>query len=171
MSAVAVDAAKGPLEAKVEAVNLANRTAAWLQKAMQEVFSPLVGQVILKRDGSLLAKVKKLVDRVVDVPHDPRVHWYFMRSKYSVGWGVKACVSDSRHAHYHDVPAYVGHLASTGTGFGEQRVVLETLASPLEARADWTVGEVVANRLKYRMAEQAYRDAQSGLGPFGEYDV
>lgn len=154
------------LEAKVEAVNLANSEALWLQRTLKPVFANYLGKQVVKKDGSLLAKVASELGIVI-----PGRVWFFPSSShYSVQYTVKSCVSHGGHSYYHEVPVYIGHLGHNGEGIGAQRTHLEKLADDLELRTDWTAEEVERNRRECREAEEAYRLAQHRIVPFGYYD-
>jgi len=158
------------LDAKVEAVNLANSEALWLQRTLKPVFANYLGKQVVKKDGGLLAKVASDVAMWTDGPHDRRVWFFPSVSRYSVSYTVKSCVSFGDHSYYHEVPVYIGHLGHNGEGIGAQRTHLEKLADDLELRTDWTAEEVERNRRECREAEEAYRVAQHKCVAFGFYD-
>ena len=162
------------LEAKVEAVNLANSEALWLQRTLKPVFANYLGKQVVKKDGSLLAKVASELGIVIPgrlwCRRSPCPEFFPSSSRYSVQYTVKSCVSHGGHSYYHEVPVYIGHLGHNGEGIGAQRTHLEKLADDLELRTDWTAEEVERNRRECREAEEAYRLAQHRIVPFGYYD-
>ena len=102
------------LDAKVEAVNLANSEALWLQRTLKPVFANYLGKQVVKKDGGLLAKVASDVAMWTDGPHDRRVWFFPSVSRYSVSYTVKSCVNFGDHSYYHEVPVYIGHLGHNG---------------------------------------------------------
>lgn len=153
-----------PLAAKVAAVNAANKLAVELYPKLREVFEPFVGQKIEKADGTLLAKIAKLMP---EFPCTPGLHVYKYGSDYSLAWCVKTCESSSGRtgdyqiANYHETMVYVGNI--------KNGVLVDFYKAP-ELRTDYTVEAVEAAREAYKKAKQAADDAQSKLHPFGEYD-
>lgn len=146
------------LQAKVEAVNLANRYANEIHPILSAAVTPFVGQQVLKVD-QFLAKVKKVIPELAcTVP----LHVYRNTSDYSLSWTVKTCVSDGRgHAVYHETTVYVGELRNG---------VLTQLSSFEKLREDYTAEEVERLRAAYREAKSVADKAHSALHPFGEYD-
>lgn len=157
---------KTALEAKVAAVNNANRYALELYPQLRAIFEPFIGQKIEKADGGLLMKIAKLLP---EFPCKPGLHVYKMSSDYSLVWVVKTCESqaingkhDNYHvAHYHETSVYVGNM---------RHGVLTDFCKAPELRTDYTAAEVEAAREAYRKAKQAADDARSALFNFGEYD-
>lgn len=153
------------LSAKVAAVNKANAYALEIYPRLRLVFEPLVGQKILKVDGTLLAKVEKLLP---EFPCSPGLHAYESSSDYSLRWCVKTMESyqsrqsDCQIASYYEADVYIGTL---------ENGVLTKLYEPPILRTDFTVGEISNLRAAYEKAKEAAREARSALGPFGEYDV
>ena len=74
--------AKIALDAKVKAVNKANAYATKLYPMLASVFKPLVGQKVLKADGSILAKYAKLMPDFLLAPEG--IHVCQHMSKYSL---------------------------------------------------------------------------------------
>lgn len=152
------------LDAKVAAVNLANKTANETYPILRDIFEPLVGTTINKKDGTLLAKIAKLLP---EFPCTPRLHIYKYSSDYSLVWVAKTCCTapgmhaDCQHAHYHEANIYVGHVRNG---------ILESLHDAPNLRTDYAVDEILAARERYKIAEQAASEAKSALFPFGEYD-
>lgn len=147
------------LEAQVRAVNSVRSYANWLQPLLIERFRPLVGQKILKADGSLLAKHEKLAPN----PLPTEIHQVYRGvSPYSLRWIAKACEPYPPHfCCYEEAGVFIGELSEG---------VLATLAVPVVYRCDYTVGEVLELREALKAASKAKDDALSALYPFGKYD-
>src|SRR5277367_5628074 len=96
------------LECEVSATNEANAYANQLHPKLVEIFRPFVGLPILKADGTLLAKVAKLLP---EFPSLPKLHTYKHITTYRLSWVVKTCVvgekGDYGAAHYHESNVYV----------------------------------------------------------------
>lgn len=143
---------------KVAAVNKANAYALELYKKLVPIFEPLVGSMIEKKDGSLLAKVEKLLP---EFKFTPQLHVYKHRSDYSLAWCVKTCEVVAGCATYHEVTVYIGDMSNG---------VLTKITPPAERRTDYTVEEIVKKREAYEKAKKIADDAKGELFPFGEYD-
>jgi hypothetical protein len=148
------------LTAKVAAVNRANEYAARLYAALVEKFAPLVGQKILKVDGTLLAKYEGLVPVL---PCSPDLHVYRHSSDYSLAWTVKTCEFMPPHScMYHEVTVYVGDLRGA---------TLEKMTvHPFTGRTDFSVEEITGKRLAYESAKKVADELRNDLYPFGEED-
>ncbi len=147
------------LTARVAAVNKANAYANELYVKLADYFRPLVGQKILKADGSLLAKIEK---DLPEMASGNELHVYRHRSEYSLAWTVKTCEFMPPHGcMYHETTVYVADLK--GQTLGE-------LSRPFEARSDYTVEGIEKLREAYETAKKAADNARSALFPFGEYD-
>ena len=147
------------LAAKVKATNKANAYAMEIHPQLCAVFAPFVGQKIEKVDGSLLAKIAKLMPKFIDgVP----LHVYRYNSNYSLMYVVKTCEMIPPHGcTYYEASCYVGEMRDG---------VLIKLCDAPKLRTDYTVEEVKANRAAYKAAQQLADDAKGKLHPFGEYD-
>lgn len=159
---------KTSLEAKVAAVNAANKAANELYDSLVEVFRPLVGQKILKADGSLMAKVQKLMPSLPDTRSGSSILYaYRHASAYSLAWTVKACESsegkyeDCQYANYHETTVYVGKI--TGD-------VLTDIEPPPNFPTQYDARTVTLARENYHKAKAAADAAYSKLHPFGEHD-
>ena len=147
------------LSPKVKAVNVANAYGIELYDKLAAVFTPLVGCKIEKADGTLLAKVAKLMP---SLPHGVGLSVYRYTSNYSLMYVVKTCESDGYNGcMYHETSVYIGEMRDG---------VLVKLCNKPELRTDYTVAEVEANRKAYEVAKEAASQAESKLHPFGEYD-
>jgi hypothetical protein len=146
------------LTAKVAAVNRANEYATRLYTALAEKFAPLVGQKILKADGTLLAKYAGLVPTL---PCSPDLHVYRHSSNYSLAWTVKTCeFMPPNGCMYHEVTIYIGYL---------QGATLEKMIStPFTGRTDFSVEEIIGKRAAYESAKRVADELRNDLYPFGE---
>lgn len=146
------------LTAKVAAVNRANEYATRLYAALVEQFAPLVGQKILKADGTLLAKYAGLVP---NLPCTPDLHVYRHSSDYSLAWTVKTCeFMPPNGCMYHEVTVYVGDLRGQ---------TLEKMAiHPFAGRTDFSVEEITGKRAAYESAKRVADELRNDLYPFGE---
>ena len=148
---------QGELAARVVATNKAHKYAVELQSKLRAAFAPLVGQKILKADGSLLAKYETLAPQCAG--ND--LHVYRHNSNYSLAWCVKACESVPPHGCvYYEVTAYVGDLEGQ---------VLKSLSPALELRSDYTVKEIEGKIAAYEAAKKAADTARSEVYPFQEF--
>lgn len=144
------------LEADVKARNRANAYAHQLYKDLVEVFTPLVGQNILKKDGTLRKFVK--------LPDFPNSQTDLMVYKdigdYSLAFVVKTKEPCGEFSYlYREAVVYVGSL---------QDGVLVELSSPFTGRTDYTVQEIESKRQVYKAAKKIADDARDDLFPFGE---
>lgn len=148
------------LTAKVAAVNRANEYAARLYAALADNFAPLVGQKIIKADGTLLAKYEKLLPVLAC---SPDLHVYRHSSDYSLAWTVKTCEFMPPHScMYHEVTVYVGDLRGA---------TLEKMTvHPFTGRTDYSVEEITGKRLAAESAKKVADELRSDLYPFGEED-
>lgn len=147
------------LRAAVAAVNKANAAAHKLYAQLSERFAPLVGQKILKADGSLMAKFEPLV---ADLPNSTALSTYRYRSNYSLVYVVKVCEPLPPHGcTYHESSVYVGELDGQ---------TLKSIAPPFVGRYDFTEEEITEKRAALTAAEEAVSAAQSALIPFGAHD-
>ena len=145
------------LNAKIIATNKANAYANELYEKLVTVFKPLVGQQIMKKDGTLLAKYEKLLPTFVNTGP---ISVYRSSSHYSLSWTVKTCVVTDGIGVYAEATVYVGDL-SEGS-------VLTSICKPNNYRSDYTLAEVEKNRKAAREAKEVYNNAKSACFPFGE---
>lgn len=151
------------LEARVKAVNKANKYATEIFPILQEFFRQYVGQKVEKADGQLLAKI---VDKMPKFANGQGLRVYKYSSNYSLAWTVVAsenCEFNGAYHScvYHETTVYVGDLEES---------ILKGLSNPFSAKYDYSVDEVVKLREKYQIAKKAASEAESALWPFGEYD-
>lgn len=148
------------LQAKVRAVNRANKEAIDLYNILVPIIAPFVGEKVELKGGGLTAKVKTLLP---DFPCTPQLHIHRHISNYSLAWTVKTGELVGTYGWiFHEVTVYVGDLKDG---------VLTKIIIPSNRRTDYTEEEVKKNREKLNNVEKAMRAAQSALYPFGEYDT
>lgn len=149
---------KDQLKAKVAAVNRANGVALSLQPVLRAIFEPLVGEKILKADGTFLAKVAALMPELPS-QHDLMV--YRLAGNYSLAWSVKTNEHDSpQTVLYHEATLYVGNL--------EGQILKSMADHRFDGRVDYTVEEIEAKREAYSKAKRISDEAREALYPFGE---
>ncbi len=147
------------IRAKVQARNLSSRAVMETYNQLVEIFRPLVGQQITKKNGTLLEKIKKTLP---ELESGNRLSIYFDKSDYSLKWACKACVmiQDGCSCVYDEQDAYIGHLVEG---------VLGTIQEPEIYRTDWTVEEVTAKIEAVGQKERELREAKSALCGFDLY--
>lgn len=156
------------LTAEVNAVNLANGYANELLPKLVEFFTPLVGQKIVKADGSLLAKLESKLPVFPAEKGRPGQHvhasvmTYRHRSDYSLAWTVKVCWPIPPHTcTYYERTLYVGDMSGD---------TLKEMTKHLEPwRTDYTVEAAVAKIEAYEAAKKAADDARSECWPFEKF--
>lgn len=146
------------LRCRVAAVNRGNAYAQELYDRMTTVFTPFVGQQILKKEGGLMAKVEKALGQL---PHGGGLMVYRYNSQYSLVYVVKTDVCEDGHAYYAETSVYIGEL---------ENGKLTKMTPYSERRSDYTVDEITRLRKVYEEAKKAAEDAKGALHPFGEYD-
>lgn len=152
------------LAARVKAVNAANAYAMKLYPVLMDFFRPLLGQQILKVDGTLLKKIEAAMPAFPDSGvSQNRLHVYRNTSDYSLAWTVKTCesIEGASSCVYHEIAVYVGGL-SGGT--------LKDFYAPPDLRSDYKVEDVKAARAAYEAAQRTADNLKSALHPFGVGD-
>jgi hypothetical protein len=149
---------KTQLEAKVEARNIVATEHNRLLPLLAAAFAPLVGQKILKADGSLLAKFESLTPRAAG---GPLFSIYKLSSNYSLAFVVRSCVNAERGCAYDEATVYVGNLDGA---------VLKDLIAPQPLPTGYTVAGVLEARKNLEAAKSAFSKAESAVWPFGSYD-
>jgi hypothetical protein len=151
---------KTTLEAKVEARNLVAAEHNRLLPLLAAAFAPLVGQKILKADGSLMEKV--IVKVMAPVVPSAGIQIYKLSSNYSLAFVVKACVlCDKGGCVYDEATVYVGELDGS---------TLKALIAPQPLPTGYTVAGVLEARKNLEAAKAAFSKAESAVWPFGSYD-
>ena len=148
---------RAKLEAHVKAVNRVHKYTKELFATLRPIFEQLVGQKITKADGSLLAKVEKLLPKLGT---DDVMVWRSTSSNYSLVYYAKTCVSCDGHGIYYEDSVYIGEMSDG---------VLIKLYDNYDVRDDFTADEIEQKREAYFKARELADDAKSALHPFGEY--
>lgn len=145
---------------KVKAYNTAHQEAMNLHARLTPIFKQLIGQKILKVDGSFLAKVQKLLPEHTNPPIGVRI--YRHHSNYMISYAVNVCVQCEEHA-----CVYAESYVNIGELNGD---ILKSVVDAPVLRTDYTVEEIEAKRKIYKELEEKAREAKYALNPFGEYD-
>ncbi len=159
-TAVRNDYRNDKVSAKVNAVNKANAYANDIHGQLVEAFQPFVGTKVLKADGTLTAKVEKMLPAF---PHTSALSVYRNRSDYTLTYVVKVCepIGDGGSCLYHEVSVYVGDVRDG---------VLTAVAEPVnDRRTNYTVENASLAMEMVRVAEKALSDAKSALYPFDNF--
>lgn len=154
------------LTGKVAAVNQANEVAILLKAKLDEFFRPLVGQKIVKIDGSLLGKYADQVKQIIEqIEAETGIELiYRLSSQFSLGWVCKACKQTSDHGcTYYEQAVYVGDYK------GQTLEKIDDRGFNL--RTDFTVAEMKAKFADVETTKKAYEAAKSKLWPFYENEA
>lgn len=147
------------LSLKIKATNKANDIANRLYRQMADVFGNLVGQKILKADGSFTKKVEALVPKPIGSGADG-VHVYKSYSgKWAVSWTVRVTVFDGDDHVDAEATAYVCEME------GDTVKCLHS-QSPLKTDYDFLIVQTLRELAK--MKKKEYDEAQSACYPFEE---
>lgn len=107
------------LIANITALNLANSVANRLHPALAEYFTPLIGQKIIKADGSLIAKHKDKVAELIAQFERPskgtthnNVRITRFNARTSLAYDISVCerVPNEEHCTYKNVVIYIGDM-------------------------------------------------------------
>lgn len=146
------------LEARVRAVNKANKYAMELSKVFAERFAPLVGCKILTVNGDIL---NKYVNLVAFLAEEDRT-FYRYRSNLTLAFTVKARESvDENTFVYHETTITVGELEGG---------VLKAISPPFIGITSYTYSEIRLRRENYKVAQKLADTLKNDLYPFGETD-
>ncbi len=151
------------LSAKVDAVVRANHRANQLWNLLMPTFSAFVGKQITKNDGSLLARVEKLLPTL---PRTADCRVWHRSSQYSLCWEVQASAPIGDPTGFHTV---VYHEAACPIGKIENGILTE-LYPPMNYRTDYSPEEILEKRADHERAQQALYAAECALRPFGVFD-
>ncbi len=149
------------LEAKIRAVNAANKVVNELYPKLIEAVKPFVGLPILKVDGMLLKKVETVINAVLpEYNHDLRVTRD--HSDYSLRFSVSASSSYTRTGstdvtEYHESTVYIGSLKGA---------VLESLNTHEERKTDYDIENILLKFEERDAAKRTYDNLQSQVGMF-----
>lgn len=146
------------LEARVKNVNKVNACANEYHAALTEFFRGYVGKKVCNADHSLTKRVK---DQLPTLPDSHNLRITNRAYEYYISFYISGHESWEHGCVSHEVTLYIGKL--------KDGVLTELTESP-GYRTTYTTQEVEVCREHYRSMEKQYRDAQSALYPFGEYD-
>lgn len=160
--------ADNALEAKVQALNLANLTIVGRLPAVLESLKALVGQKILNQGNVISQKVKALLPLTASPTAQVQV-WYHA-SNYSLSLHVKvACNYPDRSGEYHSC-VYQEAYAHLGDIDGHTLKAITNGPNGHQFRTDYTAQEVKEARARLSAAQQAVRTEESRLQYFGDHD-
>jgi hypothetical protein len=146
------------LEARVKARNRVNKAARELHKKLAEAFKPLIGQKVIKANGSFLTKYEQIIKQIVSSSDVQVTRW---PTDGHLAWNLYAWPEQTNHR-YEEVRIYVGKLIG--------QVLVGVRDPEDDLRCDYTVGEVLALRECYFEAKEVCVRALSALDQFGEHD-
>src|SRR4051812_4379610 len=131
------------LEAKVKAVNAANKYGHELYNSLVPIFKPLIGCKIEKQDGQLLKSIQK---QLPEFPYNNKLSVYKITSNYSLAYCVKTCVmiDGMEFCVYHEAVVCIGNM--------REGVLLEIL-SPFKEKTDYSAEEIQSLRENYTQAK------------------
>lgn len=166
------------LSAKVACVNAANAHALKLHAQLTEIFRPLVGCKIRKKDGSFLESVKKLLPTFQDNnTGDVCLRVVPGNTDYRIAWNIYANTT------YRDAerePRNTSYQTAVNIGDVERQqdeswnipgTLLKSLYEPATGlRTDYDADTIRELRAAHKQAYDAERAALAALYPFGEYD-
>ena len=144
-------------QANVSAVNKANAIANTYQPQLISIFSPLVGQKIVKENGELMKKVKALIP---NLPNTTSERVYLNLRKYNLSFTVSTCVNDDNISIYHTVDLYIGHVSD---GILVSVCTSENLN---DYCANWTLAKITNIQTNVRLLEKELNNCKALLGPF-----
>jgi hypothetical protein len=149
------------LDAKVQAQNTAAFIANELYPVFRGIFEPMVGQKVLKADGSLIAKIEAQLPKIQNIQ---RVQVYRQSTQqnlyWSLCWAVKvSCTVKNRpFCEYQEVYITVGSL--------DDGVLVELVDETDKKRDDYDVNDIRRLQEVYRVKMKEAREAERALYPF-----
>jgi hypothetical protein len=151
---------KNLLKARVKARNKVNAHAIAFYTMMAAVFKPLIGEKVEKADGSLLAKIDKILP---PFPEEEGLRFWRHHAPYSIAWGldIREPVQDAEVWTYEKEIVYIARVDNQ---------ILTSMESPFTARTDYKASEIERLRKAYEKAKNDADKARSALFPFGESD-
>jgi len=147
------------LEAQVKAVNVANKVAVDLNKTLLEIFTPLVGQQVLKTSAPvLLKKIENLIPEFKQYKLDEcTVNVYKDVNEYHVSWIVKTCLSFDNVCEYYQAHIPVGSI---------KKCVLSNVSQPREPDPEFTADFVREQFKKIEELKGELREIEFTIYPF-----
>ncbi len=160
------------LNAKVRAQNKVNARANALHPELLEIFRPYVGKKILTNSG-FVAKLKPALAALRERESAAKFQLCPGSTTYTLSFSLRGWESYNGEQYggaSAEATLYVGDMNRPGSGVysGDALATLHT--EPPALRTDYSADEVRELRKTAAAAEQAARDAESALFPFGKYD-
>lgn len=94
------------LKLQIESVNRVNAVAGQYFDDYMKIFGSLVGQKVLKADGTILEKYSKLLPK-----NDlPKITSYKLSGNYSLAWVIKTFSQSDNDCVYYEIAIYIGDL-------------------------------------------------------------
>ena len=148
------------LAAKVRAVNTANAVALQLYDRLAPVFSPYQGAKVVNKDGSLVHKLAKVAEPIIDEFRSKVHHIYkYSVSDYNVMYVVKTGVSYGEHSCvYHEANVYIASIRH-----GE----MTELSKRPELRSDYSADEISTAKQEY---ERLKKMANIVIAPYYSFE-
>lgn len=152
------------LEAKVAAVNGANKLANEFVPIILEACKAFVGQKVLKADNSLTAKFKAAMPELpsyLDEPKNER-NIYFETSNYGIYAVIAFNANHEKGSYRHSFQVICAGITNA---------VLSQVYSLSPLRADFTPQEVTTLRKNFEEARAAFGKAEAEVSPFKMWDA
>ena len=168
---------KTQLEVNVAARNLVNQVANEAEPMLREVFANFVGKKVKLKDGGMTKEAAEALKKVSDY-FQAKVEGFsslwmapFMNDlAFSVKVLVRGEGNFNAPSKYESVHLMIGRTpGGPGVFTGGQVLTGLTEAVKTDRRTTYSVGEVLAARLKVQEIQAALRLAQDELKGFGEY--
>ena len=121
------------------------------------IFKGLVGQQVLKQDGSIMAKYAKLLP---DFPCGPALHVHRMSSEYSLTWIVRASEVCGGCSEYYETWVNVGQVS--------KGILTKVENVSTDRRTTYAETEVLLLRDTAKRTKEIYEAARDACSPFGE---
>lgn len=152
-----------PLEARVAAQNRANALAYHYSKVLRLAFAPLVGMKVMNATGELSKKARAVFESATCAREAFRI--WLDPGRYALDFGISVSENCEGRSgcYYAESRVCVGEL-----NHGVLVNIFPDLAS--QCRTDYNAEEVTRLREDFRAKRKAFREAESALSPFGEYD-
>ena len=152
------------LSASVRAANRVFKRCNELHAVLTEFFTPYVGKVILKKDGSLLAAV---ADKMPKFGGADDIRITRSRGNFTLGWDVDDNEQNGEcGCIYYKSSFTVGVF---GESYKAESSILKELVGSPNYREDWTAKEIEDLRAEAKRLQRLADDAKSKYHHFGEY--
>lgn len=151
------------IAAKVAAVNNAHSYAKELYNTLSPIFRHYIGEKVIKNDGTLLAKIQKLIP---DLPLTTNLSVWQRVSYYNIVWViVSAETYQNQNQNNNEIALRYETIAVIGSL--QDGILMDICDSP-QLRDDYTVAEIEDKLEARRIAETAHRQAESALEMFND---